>query len=203
MSSKEWLDEIEKFANEVPKELRSRVIKKPSLSTDEFIAKMEKILYEKNEPTVKPGNIVVQGLEDQIEHVVEDIPANVVNVSNDEEREKEGESAQDSFFQSLKRKWISFVWVAFCLAAMVYHMEVTSDHYFKYEVTSTTKLVYGMNRTEYAFSFCFPIDRINTLNDSACTQPGNLTNIGNGLLGNQKCINKLFPGIQFPKFSIT
>ena len=43
-------------------------------------------------------------------------------------------------FGYLKRKWISIIWIGVCLAAMVYHMHVTTNKYFEYEVTSTTSI---------------------------------------------------------------
>ena len=72
-------------------------------------------------------------------------------------------------FGYLKRKWISIIWIGVCLAAMVYHMHVTTNKYFEYEVTSTTSIQLLEQFSLPAFSLCFRIDRIKTINNGSCS----------------------------------
>ena len=72
-------------------------------------------------------------------------------------------------FGYLKRKWLSIIWIVVCFAAMVYHMHVTTNKYFEYEVTSTTSIQLVEEFSLPAFSFCLRIDRIKTINNGSCS----------------------------------
>ena len=51
-------------------------------------------------------------------------------------------------------------WILSSLLAMFYHIEITTENYFQYRVSSTTSFEYKSAFLMPAFSFCFRVDYI-------------------------------------------